>query len=116
VLGESFGMPGSLVARIFGQWLVELDGFTGFLGLTGGVPVATSGLYRRDGLAGVYNVATLPEQRGRGIGATMTWAAVLAGREMGLGVSILQASRAGEPVYRAMGYRTPARYRQFEPG
>ena len=116
VLGEGFGMPPSMVTRIFGRWLLEMDGFTGFLGFVDGVPVATSGLYVSDGLAGVYNVATLDGYRGRGIGAAMTWAAAHAGWELGLSVSILQASRAGEPVYERMGYETPARYRQFEPG
>lgn len=116
VVGEGFGMPAPMVTRLFGPWLVELEGFAGFLGLIDGVPVATSALYAAEGLAGVYNVATLAEHRGRGIGEAMTWAAADAGREAGLGISILQASRAGEPVYLRMGYRTPAHYRQFERG
>jgi hypothetical protein len=116
VLGEGFGMPGGMVERLFGPGLLDVSGFTGFLGMRDGAPVATSALFASDGLAGVYNVATLAEHRGHGIGAAMTWAAASAGRESGLSISVLQASSAGEPVYRAMGYSTPGRYRQFQPG
>ena len=114
VVANGFGMPVTMAETIFGPWLTEFDGFTGLLGLLDDVPVATSAVYLAEGLAGVYNVATLAEYRGRGIGAAITWAAAEAGRRAGYRVSILQASQAGEPVYRRMGYVTPAHYRQFE--
>ncbi len=60
-------------------------------------------------------MATVPEGRGKGVGAALTWAAALAGGAAGATRSMLQSSEQGEPVYRRMGYTTPTRYRQFEP-
>jgi GNAT superfamily N-acetyltransferase len=114
VLAGGFGMPRELVDQVLGPELVRVPGFTGFLGLLDGHPVASSGLYVSEDTAGVYNVATLEPARGKGIGAALTWAAALAGQQMGMRRSVLQASEMGEPVYERMGYVTPARYRQFE--
>jgi ribosomal protein S18 acetylase RimI-like enzyme len=110
-----FGMPRQIGDLLFGPNLLALDGFLGFVGSVDGEPVATSAMYVSDGVSGVYNVATVPEHRGRGYGEALTWAAAMAGAEAGASCSILQASEQGEPVYTRMGYATPARYRQFEP-
>ena len=114
VLAAGFGMPRELVEMVLGHDMVRLDGFTAFLGLLDGEPVATSAVYLSEDTAGVYNVATLEAARGRGIGAAITWAAALHGLHAGSRRSVLQASQMGEPVYARMGYFTPARYRQFE--
>jgi GNAT superfamily N-acetyltransferase len=115
VLSEGFGMPREIVDQLMGRSLLAIDGFTGFLGTIDGEPVGTSGLFDAHGLAGVYNVATVPAARGKGVGAALTWAAALAGaKQSGATVSVLQASEAGIPVYERMGYRTATRYRQFE--
>jgi GNAT superfamily N-acetyltransferase len=116
VLSAGFGMPRPLAAAVMGaSLLLETPGFTGFLGVLDGQPVAASGVFVTGDVAGVYNVATVERARGRGVGAAITWAAALAGRDAGATRSILQASPMGEPVYTRMGYATPARYRQFEP-
>lgn len=114
VIAEGFDAPFDIVERVFRGPLLHLGGFTALLGRLNGVPVATSGLWCSDGVAGVYNVATLPGHRAKGYGAAMTWAAANLGRDAGLTQSILQASAAGEPVCERMGYRTLVRYRQFE--
>ena len=116
VVANGFGMPRDIAVALMGErLLLETPGFTGFLAHLDGEPVGSSGVYVTGGaIAGVYNVATLPAARGRGVGAAVTWAAVLAGREAGATASILQASEMGEPVYTRMGFATPARYRQFE--
>lgn len=117
VLSAGFGMPRELVSGLMGaELLVETPGFTGILGVLDGEPVAASGVFVTDATAGIYNVATVASARGRGIGAAVTWAAALAGREAGATRSILQASEMGEPVHARMGYATPDRYRQFEGG
>jgi GNAT superfamily N-acetyltransferase len=114
VLAGAFGMPRDLVDLVLGPDLVRIPGFTGFLGLLDGRPVASSGVYESEDTAGVYNVGTLEAARGRGIGAAITWAAARHGLATGRRRSVLQASQMGEPVYERMGYVTPARYRQFE--
>jgi hypothetical protein len=114
VLAEGFSAPRVVIDAVFGEGVLRVAGFTGYLGLLDGQPAATSACFVSHGVAGVYNVATVPSCRGRGAGAALTWAAASAGVCEGVTVSILQASEAGEPVYRRMGYATPARYRQFE--
>lgn len=115
VIAEGFEAPSELAAALFGRGLAATAEIVGLLGYLDGEPVATSAVFYDQGLAGVYNVATVPAARGRGVGAAMTWAAIAAGAEAGATASILQASKEGQPVYERMGYRVPARYRQFEP-
>ena len=115
VVAAGFGMPLTMARTFFGEALLGIEGCTAFLGTLGGTPVGTSALFRGAGVAGVYNVATLPDHRGRGIGAALTWAAVEEGRRQGETAAILQASDIGEPVYRRMGFATPTHYRQFQP-
>lgn len=110
-----FGVPPGLIDPSLGRALVDTPGLVGLLGRVGGEPVSTSALYVTGATAGVYNVATLPDHRGRGFGEALTAAAARAGADRGATHAILQASQAGEPVYRRMGYATPDRYRQFEP-
>ena len=115
VLAAGFGMPSDFARIAFPPKILLVEGFTGLLARVDGVPVATSGSTVAAGLAGVYNVATVPEHRGKGLGAAVTWAAIGAGAAAGATCSILQASAEGAPVYARMGFDTPDRYRQFEP-
>jgi len=66
--------------------------------------VATSAMVLDDGVAGIYCVSTIPEARGRGLGAFVTAAPLRAAREMGYGVGVLQSSEAGHSVYRRLGF------------
>ena len=61
-------------------------------------------LVRSDETAGVYNVVTLPAHRGKGYGASVTWAVVAEGARRGCTHAVLQASESGYPVYRRMGF------------
>lgn len=114
VLAEAFEAPVELIQRAFAATLAKTPGFTAFLGTLDGVAVATSAASIQGGVAGVYNVATIPSARGKGIGAALTWAAVRAGATEGETTCILQSSEEGQPVYTRMGFATPTRYRQFE--
>jgi ribosomal protein S18 acetylase RimI-like enzyme len=76
-------------------------------------PVASSGLMPAGGLAGVYNVATAPDARRRGIGAALTGVAIAEGRERGYEVAALGASELGYGVYRRMGFEEVCRDRVY---
>jgi GNAT superfamily N-acetyltransferase len=68
--------------------------------------VATSLVYFHDGLAGIYAVATIPEHRGRGLGAHLTAEPLRGAWELGHAAGLLQASQMGTPVYKRIGFRT----------
>jgi len=109
VLVAGFGMP-----DFVGQAFVDILASAGFsknapwrayLGCLDDKPIATSLLSLVGGVAGIYNVATLAEARGTGIGAAMTLAPLREARQMGYRAGILQSSTLGVNVYRRLGFR-----------
>jgi ribosomal protein S18 acetylase RimI-like enzyme len=112
IIAASFGMPLQLANDLMTPALLN-SATNGYLGYVHGRPVATSALIASDGVADVYNVATLPAYRGRGIGEAMTWHAVRKGVEAGCVIGSLQASAMGQPVYARMGFRTIAPYESY---
>jgi ribosomal protein S18 acetylase RimI-like enzyme len=89
-----------------GRWLR-------FVGTVDGRAVSTSGLMLFGGLAGIYNVATLREDRRRGYGTALTRAAVAHARDLGYRVAVLGASDLGRGVYERMGFRDVCVVRQY---
>jgi len=70
-----------------------------------GEAVASSTLQLSTGVASIDMVATLHKSRRMGIGTAMTLIPLLDAREMGYTIGVLQASQAGEPVYRKIGFK-----------
>jgi len=62
----------------------------------------------RDGIVGIYNVATLPSARGRGVGSAITGAAIADGLASGCRLAVLESSPTGYGVYRRLGFETVA--------
>jgi GNAT superfamily N-acetyltransferase len=79
--------------------------FEHWVGYLDGTPVASATLFRCAGVAGLYNLATLPAARGRGIGAAITQAPLREARSEGLRLAVLQASPAGYPIYVKLGFQ-----------
>ena len=87
-----------------------------FVGYVEGKPVATSALYRVDGIAEIGAVATAPSYRRRGIGAALTWAAIAEGAARGCTSAALAATEMGYPVYAAMGFVHVTTHRTYRGG
>jgi predicted GNAT family acetyltransferase len=78
-----------------------------------GRTVATSILYLADGLAGIYCVATLADERGKGFGAHVTAEALRVAGRLGYRVGILQSSTQGHSVYLGLGFLDVGGVRMF---
>ncbi len=114
VVAAGFGMPVEIAERLVADSLLACDDASIAVGYADGVPVTTALLARSGATAGIYNVATLPDRQGRGYGAAATWAVIAEGARRGCTHSVLQASDAGYPVYRRMGFVDVGRYVQLE--
>jgi GNAT superfamily N-acetyltransferase len=84
-----------------------------WIALLDGVPVAAAALFVAADVAGIYNVATVPEARGRGIGRAVTTAALVAAVARGQRTAVLGSSEMGYPVYRRLGFRDVSRLRSY---
>jgi len=84
-----------------------------WIALLDGAPVAAAGLFAAAGVAGIYNVATVPEARGRGIGRAITSAALAEAVVRGEDTAVLGSSEMGFPVYSRLGFREVSRLRSY---
>ena len=85
------------------DWIAFLDG----------VPVAAAALFVGAGVAGIYNVATVPEARVRGIARAITAAALAEAVRRGQRTAVLGSSELGYAVYRRLGFRDVWRMRSY---
>ena len=78
-----------------------------WVGWEGERPVSAASAFVAAGVNNVTLVATLPEARGRGYGAALTWRATLADPDL---PAMLLATDDGRPVYERLGYLSLFRF------
>jgi ribosomal protein S18 acetylase RimI-like enzyme len=84
-----------------------------YLGILDDKPVATSMLYLGGGVAGIYNVATLPGARRQRIGGALTTAPLLQARALGYRTGTLQSTPMGLNLYHRLGFREYCTFRAY---
>ena len=84
--------------------------FRHFLCRLEGEWVGASTLSLGAGVAGLANIATVPEHRGRGIGVCAAGAALTDARAMGLRIAALSADAGGVRVYQKLGFTIVSRH------
>jgi len=103
---EIWEIPASARPKLFEAfrrkgWTSDVVSYSGLLG---GRLVALSTVFLGEN-AGVYNVATAPEARGKGVGSAMTHFALTEGRRRGLATGSLQSTKMGLHVYERLGFK-----------
>lgn len=93
--------------------LINDPNYKFYLAFLGEEAVASSMLMLSHGVAGIDMVSTIRQYRGMGIGSAMTVTPLLYARDKGYKVGVLQASEAGEPVYRKIGFEEYCRFHVY---
>lgn len=116
-LCQGFQVPQAIMEPMIDQALAMDHGTEGplinYVGSLNGLAVATSSLYLGSGVAGIYNVSTMPAVRRRGIGTAITMAPLLEAKKRGYRFAILHASRMAFPIYQKLGFETYCYFHQY---
>jgi ribosomal protein S18 acetylase RimI-like enzyme len=83
------------------------------VGYLSGRPVSAAIVYRLEEIAGITGVATVPDQRRRGLARALTWAALAEGAARGCRCGTLNASGASFHLYRSMGFVHVCNHRTY---
>lgn len=103
VFFEAFTAVGLTDKSPLRSYLVRIDGEA----------VAASSLLVAAGVAGIYNVATMPEARRQGLGVAVKLEALRDARELGYRIGLLQSSAMGFGVYRRLGFEQYSSYQIY---
>ena len=108
VMFAGFGMPESIFDAFADRFSMTVLGPESYqrvvLARIDGRPVSTALGFVMDGVVGIYNVATVPDEQRRGGGTAVTRAVIDDGIARGAVSAMLQSSAAGQPVYERIGF------------
>jgi ribosomal protein S18 acetylase RimI-like enzyme len=99
-----FDAPSDAMLALYPPGVLELAGFTVYLGRIDGDAVTTAMGYQTDRDVAIFSVATNPSHRRNGYGAAITAQAARDGFANGSDLAWLQTSEMGESVYRGLGF------------
>ncbi|MEM7480931.1 MAG: GNAT family N-acetyltransferase [Acidobacteriota bacterium] len=77
-----------------------------YVALVEGEPVATASLFEGAGVAGVYNVSTLPEERRKGYAAAISRFVLTEAKSLGYRYATLQSTPMAVALYEGLGFET----------
>jgi len=105
VAAAGFEAPEEMIRQLITP-LRDVPGIRFYVGEADGRPVTTGMGVTIGDFVGVFNIATVPGDRGHGYGAAITARVVSGGFAAGASWSWLQSSPAGYHVYERLGYQT----------
>ncbi len=116
-ISASFNIPNSL-CDVVGPDAVGITSSTDenlhyYEAVFDGITVAGSMMLLEKGVAGMYCIGTVDAHRGRGLGALLTAIPLLAARDLGYHIGVLQASKMGQPVYERIGFQRVGEIRNY---
>jgi GNAT superfamily N-acetyltransferase len=106
---RAFGMPEGLFSEL--SW----QGAHLYLARFNGEDAATLMAFDHEGDCGIYNVATVPTARRRGLGTALTVHALREARQRGCTTAGLQATEMAEGLYASIGFRDLGRFDEYVP-
>ena len=80
------------------------DSFVQLVGYEDGVAVCAGAVQFGGGEAGIYNIGTVAEARGRGLGTAVTCKCLSLSKERGYDTAVLTSSPQGFRVYESLGF------------
>lgn len=108
IVTTGFAMPSFVADALFDFCLSVGFGASpvrNYYGLLKGETVTASTLFLGAGVAGLYNVATLPAARRQGVGTAITLETLREARALGYRNGVLFSSELGVGVYRKLGFQ-----------
>ncbi len=110
----TLGLPAASASKLFAhpERLLEPH-MRSVVAYDGPAPISAALAFLSHGIGGVYWVGTVPGARGRSAAAYCTQAVTNWCFDQAVSAVALQASKQGEPIYRALGFAEFARYPWF---
>ncbi|GCE10099.1 GNAT family N-acetyltransferase [Dictyobacter aurantiacus] len=109
IMSTGFGFPEPMARYLsnlnYGQTFLHDPNVYYYVGRVQGEPVTISLVLLCEGIAGIYNVATIPQARHQGFGTAITVVALQQALDLGYRIAAIQASEMGAPIYRALGFQ-----------
>ena len=102
-----------LLTEDLGGQAIDSTKIKNYMGFENGRLVAVSTLLISGGVAGIYNVGTLPAARHRGFGRAITMTPLLDARDLGYRVGVLQSSNMGFGLYSKLGFREYCKFGRY---
>lgn len=107
---EGFDLFYKMVSLVF---LNDNPSVSAFLAYYNGKPIATSAVIYRFGVAGIYCIVTLKEERGKGIGSQITLAPLYEAKTLGYEIAILHSTEMGINIYKRIGFKEYCKVNRF---
>lgn len=109
----TFGIPNEMKVPVTEIIEMQDQNIGNYIGYIGSTAVGTATRFYSNGIAGIYNVATLPQFQGKGIGMEILNSLLLDVKQDGYQTVILHATPAGLRLYEKLGFQAYGEMKQY---